>query len=382
MGPSQPNYLVLPIAILAASFASVGMAADRPIEQAESADGASVASQHAEMAGTEELPPRPTYDDWFETQGPPNPCTEPIEAAAAGWLDKTNSLVYQTICGSVAWFDGFFGSKEYDIASSSTFGRVGLSGFWDERDGFDPKFRLRARYALPHLSERTSLLIGRGDAREEVVEEKESRLDTVPGSFNTVEDDSFLIGLGYSRNQGLKRGFDLSIGARLRLPPEPYTKASYRKAWQLDTKSLLRVRPIVYWRSEEGFGSTLNVSIDRLLNKRFMLRWGNSGNISEDKEVEGVEWKTSLSLFQDLNGRRAINYGVMVHGETKSEVPLRNYGFELRYRRRMLRKWLFLELVSSVTWPKEFIWEDRETNFGVGAGIEMYFGPVPDAQLH
>jgi hypothetical protein len=381
MGPTQLSLRALPIAILAASFASLCIAADVPNQEPESSDAAPIALQQGELDAAQELPPRPKYDDWFGTKGPPDPCTEPVEAAAAGWLDKTNSLVYQTVCGSVAWFDGFFGSKEYDLASSETFGRVGLSTFWDERDGFDNKFRLRARYALPHLRERTSLIIGRGDSRQEVTEEKDSQVDTVPGSFNSVEDDSFLVGLGYSRNQGLKRGLDFGIGAKVRIPPEPYVKTSYRQAWQLDDVSLLRVRPIVYWRSDEGFGSTLNVSIDRLLTQHLMLRWANSGNISEDEDVEGVEWITGLSLFQDLNDRRAINYRVMLHGETKSDVPIRNYGFEVRYRRRMLRKWLFVELLSSLTWPKDFVWEKREPNIGVGVGLEMYFGPVPDAQL-
>ena len=47
----------------------------------------------------------------------------------------------------------------------------------------------------------------------------------------------------------------------------------------------------------------------------------------------------------------------------------------------MFRKWLFVELSASVTWPREELTEDREINPGVGLGFEMYFGPVPDSQL-
>jgi hypothetical protein len=112
-----------------------------------------------------------------------------------------------------------------------------------------------------------------------------------------------------------------------------------------------------------------------------MLRWSNSGNVSQDREVEGVEWVSRLSLFQQLTNRRALTYGVLFHGETRSEVALRNYGFEFRYRQRILRKWLFLELLSSVTWPKDFLWEQRDPNFGAGIGLEMYFGPTPEEQL-
>jgi hypothetical protein len=71
----------------------------------------------------------------------------------------------------------------------------------------------------------------------------------------------------------------------------------------------------------------------------------------------------------------------MVHGETQAEVPLRNYGVELRYRQKILRQWLFVELITSMTWPREFLTEERESNFGAGIGVEMYFGPVPEHRL-
>lgn len=312
-----------------------------------------------------------------------SPCRQPIEDAAAGWLDKSNVAFYQAVCSSVAWFDGFFGNRNYDEASAQTFGRVGVGAFWDQRDGFDQNLRFRARYALPGLHERTSLLIGRGSDRE-VVQDEDSRaaVDSIPSNFNDVEDDSFLVGLGYRRGKGIERGFDFSVGVKVRLPPEPFVKTSYRRAWDLSASTLVRIKPLVYWRYDEGLGTSLSLGVDQLLTNRMMLRWSNSGNVSQDREVEGLEWVSRLSLFQQLNNRRALTYGLLIRGETRSEVPLRNYGFEFRYRQRILKKkWLFLELLSSATWPKEFIDEQRDLNLGAGIGLEMYFGPIPEAKM-
>jgi hypothetical protein len=50
----------------------------------------------------------------------------------------------------------------------------------------------------------------------------------------------------------------------------------------------------------------------------------------------------------------------------------------MRYRRRVLRKWLFLEYIGSVSWPQQFRDEQRKTNFGAGLRLEAYFGPAPD----
>ncbi len=313
------------------------------------------------------------------TEAESNPCTDSVEEAS-NWLDRSQKQVYETVCGTVAWFDGFFGDRRYDAASANTFGRVGLSGFWDERDGFDPKLRFRAKYALPALRDRANIIVGRGDEKD-FIEERETPSDSIPSNFNRVEDDSFLIGLGYQRDTGLRRGLDFSAGIKVRAPPEPYLKARYRRAWELSNSTLLHLRPVVYWKSEEGVGATLATDIDQLLSDRMMLRWSNSGNISQDNEVEGVAWVSYLSLYSALANRRALSYHTFIKGETGADVGLQNYGVEVRYRQRVLRDWLFFEVVNSVTWPRFTLDERREMNLGIGAGFEMYFGPVPETQL-
>ncbi len=206
-------------------------------------------------------------------------------------------------------------------------------------------------------------------------------VDSIPSSFNQVEDDSFLIGLGYSRGNGIERGFDFSIGAKVRAPPEPYVKASYRRAWDVSARTLISTMPLVYWRYDEGIGATLTAGVDQLLTRRMMLRWSNSGNISEDKEVEGVEWISPPVAVPPVIESACADSWPAPARRNQIRVPIRNYGYEFRYRQRILRKWLFLEFLSSVTWPQDFIWEKREANFGAGIGLEMYFGPTPEGQM-
>jgi hypothetical protein len=46
----------------------------------------------------------------------------------------------------------------------------------------------------------------------------------------------------------------------------------------------------------------------------------------------------------------------------------------LIYRRSVLRDWLFLELRSGISWPRETLLETREPNLSFGAAVEMMFG--------
>jgi hypothetical protein len=354
-------------ALLCAGCSSKSKVTEAPVPTEETVTGSASTGPDAQIAA----PASPGEDpDQID------PCDQ---FDTVGVLDGTQEWVYETTCRTAAWFDGFFGNRRFDGRSGQTYGRVGLSGFWDQRDGFDPKFRFRANFALPALRDRASLMIGRG-SEEELIEERTTEMDTIPGNFNRIDDDSFLVGLGYTGKKD--RGFKLSIGAKVRAPPEPYIKLAYRKHWALTESTMLGVRPIVYWKTDDKFGTTLHVDFDHLLTNTLMLRWANYGNAATSRNVEGLEWQSSLILFQALSNRQALTYRVMVLGETQAEVPLGNYGFEIRYRRRMLRDWLFLELASSVTWPQEFRDENRDANFGIGAGLEMYFGPVPEGRMH
>ena len=55
----------------------------------------------------------------------------------------------------------------------------------------------------------------------------------------------------------------------------------------------------------------------------------------------------------------------------------KDYGVELRYRRQISRDWLFIELLTFVSWPRELAIERREANPGVGIEFEMQFGDWP-----
>jgi len=167
----------------------------------------------------------------------------------------------------------------------------------------------------------------------------------------------------------------------LRTPIETFAKARYRYAWQLSENYLFRVQPLVYWRSDERFGSTLSLELDNSISDNLLLRWSNFGNVSQDQAVNGMRWGSTVSLFQARSDRRAVTYSTFVRGETEDDVKIQNYGFELKYRRRFLREWLFVEYVGSLSWPKELPTEKRELNPGVGIRFEAHFGPTPDEKL-
>lgn len=341
----------------------------------------------ATLARADELPGVTDTEPPPVVVGPPVPTLPAGRAtcrdngnAADIWIDKFQQQVYTGVCGAALWFDGLFGNPRFDRESEATYGRVGLFETYDRRDGLETRLRLRARYALPAFKDRLRVNFGRVEEQALIEDRPDNDSDNAqPRAFDSVRDEAWLLGLGYSRRSGLENGFDFGVGIRLNTPVDPFVKVSYSYNQVFGERTLLWFRETPFWRDSRGVGAATQVTLDHLVGDSALLRWNNIGTVAED--TEGLEWSSAFSVYQYFSGRRAINYTALVQGETGADVPLQDYGFETRYRQQVFRRWLFLQVSASVTWPREFVYEKREINPGVGLGVEMYFGPVPDVEL-
>lgn len=339
-------------------------------ESAETGAAMAIVAPESELLSAADTGP-PT-----ELRPPEDPCRQ-MDGQYESWLDQNQVRVYRTVCGTAAWFDGFFGNRRFDAATGETYGRIGVGAYWDEYNGWDTRFRFRGRYALPALNNLGSFFIGRGDEQELI--EGQSGVASAPVSgADTSEEDSTFIGFSLDKFNNFAGGLRLTVGAKLRAPPEPYVKLKYRHIWQLTERDLIRLRPILYWKSEEGFGTTVNADYDRVLAENLLFRWANFGQVAEDEAVQGLRWGTTFYLFQALSDKRSFNYSVFARGSTDAPVTFQNAGFEVRFRHKFLREWLFVEYISGLSWPRELPEDRRKTSFGAGMFLEAYFGPAPE----
>lgn len=292
------------------------------------------------------------------------------------WIDRMHGALYKSMCFTAVWFDGFFGSARFDDEYQSTHGSLAVGALWNERDQWDPSVRFRLQMTLPQMSDRFSAFIGKVDP-DEFVTERRDDFDTLPRQFGREVDDDVLFGLGY-RQPGQRGGyFDAGVGTSLGAPDEPYVKGAYRIAVPLLKRNLLRLRETVFWESSEGPGATTRFDLERLISDDFLARW--TGLATVTRETEGVRWLTNVTLFQNLGVGRAISYQVGMTAESGREVAITDYGLRVIFRRTIFdRDWLFLELRSNLTWPRENVLQSRDRVWGAGAAVEMMFGERRD----
>ncbi len=251
-----------------------------------------------------------------------------------------------------------------------TSGSIAPALLYDEFDGFQPRLRFQVDVPLPRINERFHAFIGRVNPDEYVTERK-------PGSgafarqYGPAEDDETLLGIRYREPKQGGR-FEADAGLRLRSPLDPFVKGSWRFDHGSSESTLFSFRETAFWRNSEKFGFTSRIDIERVFSDVWLLRWTGSGTISQ--RTEGVRGYTSLTALRGLPNRRAIGAELFTGGEFDADVPLGDYGLKLAYRQSVARDWLVLETRVSLTFPRHELAQVREATWGVGVGLEMFFG--------
>ena len=212
------------------------------------------------------------------------------------WLDRSHSYLSQR-CASRR--PGSTGSSATRARSRKrrvgTFIRLRNSLQWDETEGWGFGLKVRANILLPRVSERVRLLVTRDDL-DEGFDDSASFAD---------RDERTRLGLRFIASEKNRSQLDIDgtigvSGGSL----NPRVRARYRYVRGLSETTLSRATQSVFWERDEGLGTTSRLDWEWLPSRDRLLRWTGRGTFSEASE--GVDWRTSLIGFQQLNSRTAV----------------------------------------------------------------------------
>lgn len=292
------------------------------------------------------------------------------ESQRRDWLEKFRARTHENLCRTVRWFDGLFGDDEqFDGRSFSGKVIVGVSE--DERDGFDPRLRIRLKTKLPNVSKRFNAFIGRVEEDSFVSDSRSSGESVVDRSIRSDDDDAeWLIGLGYGKNSD--RGFDFSVGAKISSGLNPYAKIRYRYLVDLQEPHYLNLSQTLFWRDDDGYGTTSNVKYSYTLSDDDVIGWDTSAKFTEESD----QWESisGLTWYHRVGDRKATALRFFARGEEENPVSRPEYGISFTYRQPVMRPWLILATGLQNKWVKDSVEEPRESVFRLGLQLEMSFG--------
>ena len=365
-------WLVAALLLVAACRTAPLWAEPQPEEQPAEDAPAEAASRPLEVikqpyTRLEPLPPAPPGEAGEETGR--DLCDWQLEGQPI--QEYSQEVLRSWCCHTFRWFDGLWGDT-HDFDERGVSGLLIFGAEQTQFDGFDPRLRLKVRASLPNLSRRWDVILGRVDERSFVSgTQGQDQTFFNPGVVDRGQDPEWLLGLGH-RGSARRSGWDYDVGVRLLLPPRPYVKAQWYFNQDFSEQSDLRFRQTFFWRQDQGFGTTSRGDFAVEINPTDVLRWEGIATIHE--ETEGVQWYFGQTWYHLFGNQAAISLRAFLEGSTDAEVPLREYGFNLVWRRPFTRDWIYLSIGPSVTWPQERRDEERELSLGFGVWLEMEFG--------
>ena len=286
------------------------------------------------------------------------------------WIDRLHQGVFNAVWRSAMRVDQWFGSSADENAYMQTSGSIAPSLLYDEFDGFQPRLRFQVDVPLPRVNERFHAFIGRVN-RDEYVTERKPGSGAFPRQYGPVENDETLFGIRY-REPRQGGHFEADAGLRIRSPLDPFVKGSWRFEHGTSESTLWSMRETAFWQNSEKFGVTSRFDVERIFADTWLTRFTLSGTISQ--RTEGVRGYGAATVIRGLPNRRALCAELFSEGEMDADVPLGNYGLKLAYRRSVSRDWLVLETRVSLTFPKDDPLQPRKASWGLGVGLEMFFG--------
>lgn len=274
------------------------------------------------------------------------------------WLDQSHDYVSDQADNLAAWMDSFFGVNRVDEEAPYSTLRLRLEPEWDEMDGWDTGISLRGKVHLPNLNKRVSLLFSDDD-------ERTGSDDLLIDRQNAPDDIALQLTARERKNDRL----DFKIGLRSTLHPK--TSVRYRYEKPLSEGIIGRLSQEALYRTDDGFAAETRADLDTILDEDKVLQWTNRLRWFEDES--GLSWNTGLSLNRRLSNDRVLGYYLAIAGATEPGYYTRSYGFGLRYRQNIFRKWLFAELQPSYFWRRDEFEDRREGSAAILLRLEAVF---------
>jgi hypothetical protein len=267
-------------------------------------------------------------------------------------VDSAHRAVVNQVGVISRFIDSFFENPNY--AAEEADARISLfqSTNITKRTSRTFRTRLKGSLTLPNLSRRLKLSFSGYDdlnideTREENIEESAEESIKIPS-----------IRLQYSLFDRNNIQIKESTGIRLRNPSlfagfRFTIKRDLSKKW--NTKYIQRV----FWYTKDGWISSTELNFNRVIGKRNLFRetckafWQESHDLSE-----GFKFNLISSFSQPLAKSAILRYHWSSFYFTKPDARWSSTTFSIKFRQRVWRDWLTLELAPFITWNENVNWK-------------------------
>ena len=296
--------------------------------------------------------------------GPQAPDLGPAESSA---LDRSQETASDFVEAILQRADALFsGNRSYDAPTGSYVMLGGKFTFRREQDGADGQSPItRAKISLPKTEQRLQLLIERDI---EGTTTSDSQRDAQVAAGQATADNSPYLGLRALNAQRLKLKLSADAGVRMRSPPDPFARVRAARAfsageWQIPVSETL------LWRLSEPFSATTEIGFLRGITADTAVAF--TTNATWRETLRGFDLSQTANAAWLINERSLVALELAAYGTTQPAFQDTAYSAALRYRRKLYRDWLLVELRPQVVYPRTNHFRAQPS---ITLQVEAYFG--------
>lgn len=277
------------------------------------------------------------------------------------WYCEFNQDLDNTVNKVNDWFYVTTPNPSSKRATASGLIRLG----WEPRSGslaeFDSRFKIRVK--LPALENRVELLFT----------DEEDNIDQQPvkaarnRELGNQEDTT--LALQFREDEKSPMSYRIGFGRGSQL----YTRARYSQRHQLSEQTSINYFTELHYFSADKFGAELNGQYIKRIKNNQAFEFNNNFRYSDKRN--DWSWRHELKYLYLLDSEQSLLFTALVDGLSQPNHSVRQTLLSIRYKRNVLRPWLFIEVEPYVLWLRE---ENFRTSYGLAMRFEVHF---PDGTL-
>lgn len=280
-------------------------------------------------------------------------------------------------CGDQLWLDDWYCHFNYGIETSvievnnwfvqdnkpATQG-VKASGKlrfgWEPRSGdfsqLDLRFKIRVK--LPALEDRVELLLSDN--------EEEANQQAIKAARTTQlgSEDQATLALQFKDEPDSKIAYRIGLGRGSQV----YTRARYSDYFDVNATNKVSYFGEVNYYSDDQLGVEARVSLSHTVAVNQAIEFQNTFRYRDKRE--NLFWRHEFKYLYLQDGKTSYLFTAMIDGLNKPSYRREQMLLSLRYKRNILRSWLFLELEPYIIWLRQ---EDFRTSYGFALRAEVHF---------
>ncbi len=262
-------------------------------------------------------------------------------------VDSTHEYVSQRFVGFVTDVDHFFGSERNFQESNQSVLQLDLNELMQTGGRREAQMKVRAKLRLPATEQRLHLLLESDPEKNTGGTETATQNRPLSQLFTP---NSYGVAVRHEREKEGVWHYSSDLGVKVRAPLEPFARArvSYMKSldgWRMRTTQSL------FWFSQSGAGETTQLDFEHALGDSSLFRATSTATWMH--LLQRFDLSQDFSVYQTLDERRALLYEATAVGISHPQAQVNDYILSLRYRQRLNRRWLFLEINPQLHFPKE-----------------------------